>query len=193
MSKNNKSQNLPNEGKGGDSKVLIIIGLAIIVLLLVVIIILLLKKDSGTADAGIGTQNGGREVAGSTRVVLDEETAGSVYEEMRQEVEEGMFECNMSMSWTFEDGESVSKDAIVVNSENNKYPIYFDLYLKDTNELIYSSPVLPVGTQLTDIKLDKALPAGTYKVVCQYTLIRDVESQEEISSAGFVITVTVRK
>ena len=69
MSKNNKSQRLPNEGKGGDSKVLFIIGLAIIVLLLVVIIILLLKKDSGTADAGTGTQNGGREVAGSTRVV----------------------------------------------------------------------------------------------------------------------------
>ncbi len=193
MAKKNNEKNKANEGKGGNNKLLILIGLIIIVLLIVIIILLLLKgKQSGSADNGGGAQNGGREVVGSVRTVLDEETAGSVYEEMRQEVEEGMFECNMSMTWTFEDGRSESKDACVINSTNNTYPIYFDVYLKDTDELIYSSPIIPVGNQLTDFKLDTPLDAGTYKAICRYTLIRDVETQEEISSAGFVITINVQ-
>jgi hypothetical protein len=192
MSENEKSQNSATEGKGGNNKTLIIIGLIIIILLLIIIIVLLLRKNPGTADAGSGEQQGGREVASSTRIVLDEETASTIYEEMRQEVEEGMFECNMSMKWTYPDGNSESPDAIVVNSENNKHPFYFDVYLKDTNELLFSSPVLPVGTQLTGIKLDRALPAGTYKAVCQYTLLKDEESQEVISSAGFVVTITIQ-
>jgi hypothetical protein len=192
MSENKKSQN-SNEGKGGNQKLIIIIGLIIIILLLIIIIVLLLKKNPGASDVENGEQTGGREVvAGTARMVLDEETAGSVYEEMRREVEEGMFECCMSMTWTFKDGNSESKDAYVANSVNNSHPFYFDVCLEDSEEILYSSPILPVGTQLTDIKLDTSLPAGTYRAVCKYTLLKDEVSQEEISSAGFIISIVVQ-
>ena len=190
QNKNNKEQ--PKEGKGGNSKLIILIGSLIIILLLGIIVLLLLKdRGSGVADSGRETQNSDREVVSSVRTVLDETTASNVYEEMRQEVEEGMFECNMSMEWNFENGTTESKDACVINSSNNTFPIYFDVYLKDSDELIYSSPVIPVGGQLTDFKLDQSLPAGTYKAVCKYSLIRDIESQEKVSSAGFVITINI--
>lgn len=183
-----KGQNQSGDKKGGIGKIIIALA-AIIILLLIIVIILLLKKDGHDDDeTNVGST---RQVTESTRLVLDEESAMSVLDEMRKEVEEGMFECNMSMTWTFANGEAESKDAYVANSANNTHPIYFDLYLNDTNELIYSSPVIPVGSQLTDFKLDKALPAGTYKAKCAYSLLSDEESQEVTSNVNFIITLEV--
>jgi hypothetical protein len=110
---------------------------------------------------------------------------------MRQEVEEGMFECSMSTEWTFADGNAESKDAYVANSSNNTHPFYFDVRLDGSDEVIYSSPIIPVGGQLTNFKLDKPLSAGTYEAVCMYSLLKDEVSQEVTSAAGFVVTITV--
>ncbi len=190
---------MSDKGNGNDQTgsskrgFIIIIIFLVIIVALVGVIAFLLGRNVGGSDKGTETGNdtNGREVVGSARVVLDEDSAANVMEEMRQEVEEGMFECNMSMTWTFPDGSAASKDAYVVNSTNNKYPVYFDVELKDTGEKIYSSPVLPVGADLKNIKLDKDLDPGTYKAVVMYSLIRDEKSQEVISSAGFVVTINV--
>jgi hypothetical protein len=169
----------------------IIIVLAIVVVALVAVVAFLLGRG-GKPTAGEESSTPRREVTGSARMVLSEESAQSVVDEMRQEVEEGMFECNMSFEWTFEDGETESKDAYVANSTNNKHPIYFDVIIEDTNEVVYSSPVIPVGSQLTDFKLDKPLSAGSYRAICQYVLLDDEESQTEISRANFIIKITVK-
>jgi hypothetical protein len=176
--------------------ILIIILVTVVVILGVVVACLLLlgrKEDKSESAENItpNTTNATREVASSARLVLDEESAGSVMEEMRKEVEEGMFECNMSMTWTFADGTSESNDAIVVNSDNNSYPFYFDVTLNDTNELIYSSPVVPVGSQLTNFKLEKDLDPGEYKATVMYSLLENEESQAVKSQAGFVIRIKV--
>lgn len=184
-----KGQNQSKVKEGGSSRLIIIIGAVIIVLLIALILILLLRKTPESEQAV--SNNDSRQVAGTSRLVLDQESASNIMDEMRQEVEEGMFECNMSMTWTFADGTSESNDAIVVNSENNSYPIYFDVTLNDTNELIYSSPVVPVGSQITNIKLDKALDPGEYKATVMYSLLEDAESQVVKSQAGFVIKIIV--
>lgn len=134
-----------------------------------------------------------RDVGGSARLIMDEGDAGNIMDEMRKEVEEGMFECNMSSTWTFADGTSESKDAAVANSTNNSYPFYFDVMLEDTGEIVYSSPVVPVGAQVTGIKLEKDLDPGEYEATVLYSLLEDEESQEVKSQAGFVITITVLK
>lgn len=175
-----------NGGKGG--RAVIIVGIIIIILLLAVIAILLLRNRA--SDVPDETQNVTDERP-SVRMVEDEESAEDIMNQMREEVREGMFECQMSMNWSFENGQAESKDAYVANSTNNTYPIYFDVYLDGTEELVYSSPVIPVGANLHDFALDKALGPGEYKATVMYTLIRDEESQEEISQAGFVITINV--
>jgi hypothetical protein len=182
-----------SENKNNKLIIIIIVLLAIIVLILVAIVAYLLGKGQSTTAGGNSSvgEEPRREVTGSVRTVIDESNAEDVINQMREEVAEGMFECKMSMKWTFEDGKSASKDAYVANSVNNTHPIFFDIYMNDTDELIYSSPILPVGTDLTDIKLDTELPAGEYKVTVMYTLIKDVETQEPISSAGYVITIKV--
>lgn len=195
MSENNGG----NTSQSGSAKrgFIIIAAFLVIIIILVAVIAFLLGRnansvsDNGTQNRNTVTEN--REVADSTRLVLDQDSAANVMEDMRKEVEEGMFECNMSMTWTFPDGTAKSPDAYVLNSTNNKYPIYFDVTLDDTEELIYSSPVIPVGADLKDFALSKDLDPGTYDATVMYTLIRDAESQEVISSAGFIITIIVNE
>lgn len=194
MSDNGNGNNQTGSAKRGFA---IIIAFLVIIVVLVGVIAFLLGRNTGGSDAGTDVSNTGntgnsRDVAGSARVVLDEDSAANIMDEMRKEVEEGMFECNMSMTWTFDDGSAKSKDAYVANSTNNKYPIYFDVVLNDTGEKVYSSPVLPVGAELTNFSLDKDLDPGKYQATVFYTLIRDEVSQEVISTAGFVIKIVVK-
>lgn len=102
-----------------------------------------------------------------------------------------MFECSMTTSWVFEDGKSESPNAYVANVENNLHTIYFDVYNSATDELLYSSPMLPVGTEIKNIKLDKELQKGEYDAVVMYTLVN--EENEEVSSVGFNITISVNR
>jgi hypothetical protein len=193
--KKKMSDNSQEKGnQSGSAKrgfIIIAIFLVIIIALVAVIAFLLGRNANSGSDAGTEPTGNEREVAESARVVLDENSAATIMDEMRKEVEEGMFECNMSMTWTFADGTSESKDAIVVNSNNNSYPFYFDVTLNDSDELIYSSPVVPVGSQLTNFKLDKDLEPGEYMATVMYSLLEDETSQEVKSQAGFVITIIV--
>ncbi len=194
MSGNNTEK---SNQSGSAKRGFIIIAVFLVIVIALVAVIAFLLGRSANSGSGNGTESSnsdnGRKVMESARVVLDEDSAANVMEEMRQEVEEGMFECKMSMTWTFADGSAASKDAYVANSTNNKYPIYFDVTLNDTGEKVYSSPVLPVGAEFTDITLDKDLDPGTYKAKVLYSLIKDEESQEVVSSAGFVSKIIVKK
>ena len=182
-----KNEARTDEKKNNRIVIIVIAVFAVVVIALMGIIIYLLNRDD---DGGrdVGTQ---RKVADSVRTVIDEDSANDVMEQMREEVAEGMFECQMSMTWTFADGKAESQDAYVANSTNNTHPICFDVYMRDTEELLYLSPVLPVGTDLRNIKLEKELPAGNYQAIVMYKLLKDVDSQEEISNAGFVVTINV--
>jgi len=193
MGKTNDNQKGKNEG-GGSGKTLIIAIIGVIIILLLVIVIILLLKDKGqNAGNDPGAANGNtREVAGSVRTIASEEDARNVMDEMREEVAEGMFKCDMPSTWTFTNGGADPEDDVyVANHPDNTKPIYFDVYLEDTEELIYSSPVLPVGTKVTDIKLDKKLEAGTYRAKVAYKLLKDEESQEEFSAVNFIILIEV--
>lgn len=143
--------------------------------LAVCIVLLLLRKDEEKPERGI----------------VDRNNADTVMEDLSDKVDEGMFECKMTTTWTFEDGASVSPNAYVANVENNRYAIYFDVYEEGTDELLYSSPILPVGSEIRDIKLDKELPAGDHDAVVMYTLVD--EDEEEVSTAGFHITIYVTR
>lgn len=153
-------------------KRMIIIAFVILLVALIICILLLLRKPE---EEG--------------RNFVDRDNVDTIMEDMTEKVAEGMFECMMTTEWTFENGDSESPNAYVANVENNRYTIYFDVYEKESNELLYSSPLLPVGTEIRNIKLDKKLAAGEYKAVVMYTLVDGDE--QEVSSAGFNITISI--
>jgi hypothetical protein len=158
----------------------IIIGVIIIALLAVIIYLLLHKPD----DDGI-----------PNRGLIDNSNREEVTEAINDKVAEGMFECKMTTSWTFEDGKATSKDAYVANAEANTHTICFDVVDEATGEVWYQSPFMKVGEEMHGIKLDKELPAGEYSAIVQYKLLNEKEdgTYEESSSAGFKVIITVLK
>lgn len=125
--------------------------------------------------------------------VMNEANYKQISEEMDAQVQEGYFETYMNTEWTFPDGASESTNAILGNSPNNKKPIRCEVLLADTQEVIYSTDVLPVGAELPPFKLDVDLDAGTYDAVCMVYLLdeEDDGSYTDYSNAGFNVTITV--
>lgn len=125
--------------------------------------------------------------------VMNEANYKEISEEMEDQVREGYFETYMNNEWTFPDGTSESSNAILGNSPNNKKPIRCEILLADTEEVIYSTDVLPVGTELPPFKLDVDLDAGTYDAVCMVYLLNEEDdgSYTDYSNAGFNVTITV--
>lgn len=168
--------------------IVIVVAFVILVVALVACIVLLLTKQKEEP------MQESQSVPRSTvldRGFVDEDNAGDIIDEMSEKVSKGMFECKMTTAWTFDDGKSTSPNAYVANVENNLYTLYFDVYEESTNELLYSSPMLPVGTELKNFKLDKELAAGEYNAVVMYTMVD--ENLEEVSSVGFKVTISVSK
>lgn len=174
-------------GKNRRNIIIIAIVFAALVAALVICIVLLLKKKEEPAqESGNASQSTVLD-----RGFVDESNAGEIMDEMSDKISEGMFECKMTTTWTFDDGKSESPNAYVANVENNLYTLYFDVYEESTNELLYSSPMLPVGTELKNFKLDKELAAGEYDAVVMYTMVN--EDLEEVSSVGFKVMISVLK
>ena len=72
----------------------------------------------------------------------------------------------------------------------NKHDVYFDIIRTDTNERIYASPVLPIGSHLEAITLDSDLDAGTYDCIVEYHLVD--EEQNTLGTVSFALTIIVQ-
>jgi len=174
----------------GKRKAGLYIGIAVVVLLLVLIgigvavLIQLNKKpdvtdDKPSADTSI-----------LDRGFVEKSNADDIVDAMTEKVAEGMFECRMSTYWTFPDAKSEAPNSYVANVENNRYTFYFDIVLDGTEEVVYSSPLIPVGSEISNIKLDKELEPGEYTAQVNYVMVDD--DYAEVSSVGFIITMEIQ-
>ncbi len=149
-----------DEAKKKGGKIALIVCVVIILALLGVVIYLLLNK-------------GNKGEQPRRNVVVNEENVDEIISQMQssQRVDPGSYEMTMNSTWYFEDGAAASSNAYVENSVANTNSVYFDIQRTDTDETIYESPILPVGSHLEDITLDTALPTGTYDCVLIYYLL----------------------
>jgi hypothetical protein len=122
--------------------------------------------------------------------VIDESNIEEITAEIEEKVAKGMFETHMTTIWTFPDGASPSSDAVMGNSPNNNYPFWFELSLYSTGEVVYSSSLLPVGSQIAEIVLEKDLDAGTYDTLLTIHMVEEDGAEVE-SNMGFNITLIV--
>ena len=104
-------------------------------------------------------------------------------------MEDGYYETRMNVEWKFPNSKTESTNAYVENSPNNKRTVYFDLTLADTNELIYSSPFIPVGVRLEKFKLDAEVPAGEYTGIVTYHLVDD--DYRELTTVSVSVTLRI--
>ncbi|MCI8940330.1 MAG: hypothetical protein HFH12_10145 [Dorea sp.] len=124
---------------------------------------------------------------------MNEGNYKQIMEEMEEQVQDGYFETYMNTEWTFPDGASETTNAILGNSPNNKKPIRCEVILADTEEVVFTTDVIPVGAELPPFKLDVDLDAGTYDAVCRVYLLNEEDdgTYTDYSNAGFNITITV--
>lgn len=159
--------------KGG--KIGLAICVIVIIVLCVIIYLLLHREDDKT----------------KRNVVVNEENVEQVLSDIEDRVPAGNYEVMMNSTWTFKNGSASSEDAYVANSRANQNPVYFEITRSDTEEMIFESPIIPVGSHLDNITLDKELPAGSHDCVMTYHLLDDEE--ESISTVRVGLTIIVEK
>ena len=156
-------------------KLLVVALIAVIVILLGVIVYLV----------GFGRESEEEEKG---RAVLLTEDNVEEYD-TQEAVEDGYYLVTMNTSWEFDDGKAESNNAYVANVEQNTRTVYFDVFLADTGELVYSSPYMPVGTELQNFALDEDLEAGDYTAVVTYHLVDD--DNNEIDDVSAEVTIHI--
>lgn len=164
--------------KGKKNKILIAAAIIIILALLAVILFLLLGRKE--------------EEEPKRNVVVTKENAEEVLDDMLNQdyVEPGYYSASMSTTWHFATGDAVSEDAYVENVPENTNDVYFDLVLAENEEeVLLKSPIIPRGSELNDISLDKSLSAGTYDCVLIYHLVD--EDQNTVSTLRVGVTIIV--
>lgn len=169
--------------KGGTLLPFAIGGVAVIVALVVVIVVLAGRLDK-VKEEPTPTER--------RSVVVNENNVNDVLDAMSEEQEQvqtGSYRAIMNTTWNFRDGTSASDNAYVENSTDNTNDVYFDVELADTEEIIYSSPVIPRGSYLEKFALDKDLDAGTYDCIITYHLIDD--DQNTLSTLKMTLIIVV--
>lgn len=158
----------------------VIIGIAAVIIVIVGVIIL--------------TQGGkSKDTASEQRnVVVNPDNLDDVLDDLKnQKTESGTYEVTMNTTWEFEKGDSASTNAYVENSTSNKNAVYFDIVRTDTDDKIYESPVLTVGSHLEKITLDKALEKGSYDCTLTYHLLD--EKGNPTSKLNLSLTINIHK
>lgn len=170
MQQNIKGSSSGNSDRKKKKRMILIIAVILLLIAAVFVVLFLTRGD----DRGM---------------VITEDNAEEMKEQLAEPVEDGYYNTTMTVDWTFEDGKAVSSDAYVANSESNTRMVYFDVNLADTGKLIYSSPYIPVGSELKEIKLDEDLNAGDYEAVVTYHLLDD--DKEELTTVSVSVNIHV--
>ena len=133
----------------------------------------------------------------SAGLVFDEAAVEGGWEQLSQEeiearlneqLEEGMINISMNTSPYFEDGSSLG-NLMIVNETINRYPQKVQIIRNDTEEVIYTSGAIAVGSKIEAAALDADLDAGTYECTALFHNLD--HSGNIIGSAGAIITITI--
>lgn len=124
--------------------------------------------------------------------VITKANVSEILGEVKDDVAEGMFETYMNTVWEFPDGKSASSNAVMGNAAGNTHSFWFTLTLKDSQDLLYTSDLLPVGTKLNEVKLEKKLKKGSYPAVITVHLVDD-KGEDIKSNMSFNITLNILK
>ena len=165
------------------------IGIVILVLVIIAAALFIFKSCSGdtisdpTPSGGIVYDDNAVE-GGWNEVDVDK-----IVEGLNAKVEEGMINISMNTSPNFANGTSTG-NLMIVNETVNNYPQVVEIVRNDTNEKIYTSGAIAVGSKIENAKLDVDLEAGTYDCTAMFYNV-DPETGNYLGCAGAIITVTV--
>ena len=142
--------------------------------------------DAALADSKSGIIYDSSAIEGGWDNLSPEEIA----EKLNEKVAEGMINISMNTAPYFEDGKAEG-NVMIVNESINNYPQQVEFIRNDTQEVIYQSKAIPVGSKIERAALDVELPAGTYECTAMFHNL-DPETGDIIGTAGAIITITIQ-
>ena len=113
-----------------------------------------------------------------------------IAEKLNEKVAEGMINISMNTAPYFENGKAEG-NVMIVNEDINLYPQQVEFIRNDTQEIIYQSKAIPVGSKIERAALAVELPAGTYECTAMFHNL-DPVSGETIGTAGAIINITIK-
>lgn len=155
----------------GEKKTVLVVCILVFVVLLAAVIYLLVTRKSDKDDSTI-----------NRNIVVNKDNVEQILQELETEelIPLGYYEVTMNSTWLFPSGDIPSSNAYVENVKTNTNAVYFDVERKDTGEIVYESPILPVGSHLDNITLNTNLENGMYECILIYHLLdeenRDVDT-----------------
>lgn len=185
MSASKSQQNLSNRYSGSSTnrnaksstKTLVVMLCAMTVLVCIVVGVMVMSK-------------GGANSAGSYNLVVTPNNIEELKANNTETVAQGSYDVCMNSTWKFANARSASKNAFVENVLANTNTVYFTVIRNDTNQEIYTSPYITVGSRLSNIKLsDENLNAGTYPCTVVYHLVD--EEYKDISTVRISISLII--
>lgn len=187
-----------NTKKGGKTGIVIGVVAVVVIAILIGIIAYLLRGRDEPEPAPEPEQEQtsesepeqDRQVAGQRNVLVTEDNVDEIMAQEPEPVTEaGRYTVTMNTYWNFPDGRSESNNAYVGNSTDNSHDVYFDIVANESGETIYESPIIPVGSAISNIRLDKELENGIYDCVMTYHLIDG--DQNTLSTVDVALTVNI--
>lgn len=163
MSDRSSEERISNKisGKPAKSSTKSIIILAIVISIVIIVIVALLLIFTRQSET-------------KRNVVVTPDNVDEILSNLKEPpAEQGTYEVKMNTTWNFDKGDAASSNAYVENSTSNTNAVDFDIVLSETGETIFESPIIPVGSHLENITLDKALGQGTHACVLTYHLLDD--------------------
>ena len=143
------------------------------------------NPDSESMNASAGLVFDEAAVEGGWEQLSQEE----IEDRLNNQLEEGMINISMNTSPYFEDGTSKG-NLMIVNETINRYPQKVQIVRNDTDEIIYTSGAIDVGSKIEAAALDEHLDAGTYECTALFHNLDN--SGNIIGSAGAIITITIK-
>ena len=178
----------PRETRSKDITVYAIIFLVLLVSAGIFFAVKLLHKpaDTALASSKSGIVYDSSAVEGGWDNLSPEEIA----EKLNEKVAEGMINISMNTAPYFENGKAEG-NVMIVNEDINLYPQQVEFIRNDTQEIIYQSKAIPVGSKIERAALAVELPAGTYECTAMFHNL-DPETGNVIGTAGAIINITIQ-
>lgn len=158
------------------SLIVAIIAVILVLILVAILLYILTRKEVEPEIQGKAT-------------IVTEENAQDIIQSGNEQNTDASYTVTMTNEWSFENSEASAEDFYVKNTENNSRTVYFDLQLRDTGKVIYSSPYIPVGEAMDTFTLDEKLEAGDYNVIMVYHLVDDAKTELTTVAVAVVIHI----
>ncbi len=109
--------------------------------------------------------------------------------ELQKQLDESMIAFSINTNPVFASGRSEG-NLMLENPTHNAKLVVVEIYLDETNELIYRSKALPVGSYIENVALDKVLEPGQYAATAYFNAYRESD-QSFVGQVGAAIKITV--